>query len=72
MGQAAFEAEFDYQTLETVCISEAILQLGPVGCSMAERVIKAGEHTVINRSAIVDKASSDPEIVKQHSDSEGL
>ena len=70
LGQAALEADFDYPVLESACISEAILRLGPVGCSMAERMIKAGEHTVITRTVILDRASSDPETLKQPSNRE--
>lgn len=46
MGYAAIEAGFDPQVVNG-CRPEAILRLGPVGCSMALRMIRAGQHTVI-------------------------
>lgn len=51
MGYAAVKADFDPQVVKG-CGLEPILRLGPVGCSMALRMIRAGQHTVI-----VDKES---------------
>lgn len=46
MGYEALEADFDPLVLNN-CDPGFIARLGPVGCSMSLRMIKAGQDTVI-------------------------
>lgn len=47
MGHKAQDADFDTLAINN-CQPGIIVQLGPIGCLMAKRMIKAGQSTVIS------------------------
>ena len=46
MGYEALDADFDPMVIKN-CETGVLVRLGPVGCSMSLRMIKAGQDTVI-------------------------
>ena len=47
MGHQALNTDFDTLVINN-CEPGVIVQLGPIGCSMAKKMIKAGQSTVIS------------------------
>mgnify|MGYP003328484828 FL=1 len=47
MGHQALNTDFDTLVINN-CELGVIVQLGPIGCSMAKKMIKAGQSTVIS------------------------